>query len=327
MATPYIFDPRVRRLAGLGALNYGPAQEDLSDIGGDPTLGEAASPVTVRGIFPFPSTTMMGAGGGREPMPTPAPPPVAVAPSPAPAAAAMRLPGAGLTGDDFTRAIQEATRSGAAARQARGGGGDDVPVVRSSSGAPRASAASIDQARASQAPASQPVATGTPGVDRFGDADLARMREEGPSRGGFYSAKEEDVAYLPDSVYEEAGKRAQLAGQRRAIMETAPSTTYPGLTKGDERGLAVERERSKTSQGTVQATRQEFGTALRKEQQDFSEAVARIQESPLEEAEKAARLSQAKELYQQAVSELALQFGMARPRVDLGSGYTGTTYP
>jgi len=322
MSTPYIFDPRVRRLAGLGPLNYEPAQEGLvADLGAEPALDEAASPVTLRGIFPSPSMTMMGEGGDREPMPTPAPPPGDMPPSPAASSApAMRLPGAGLTGDDFTRAIQEATRSGAAARQARGGG-EDVPVARSSSGAPRASAASIDQARASRVPASRPVATGTPGVDRFGDSDLARMREEGPSRGGFYAAKEDDVAYLPESVYEEAGKRAELAGQRRAIMETAPSTIYPGLTKGDERGLQIEREKGKISQGNVRATREEFGTALRKEQQDFSEAVARIQESPLEESEKAARLSQAKELYQQAVSELALQFGMARPRVDIGSGY------
>jgi len=316
MATPFIFDPRARRLAGRGPLNYGQQDPAVDEFGGDPSLGEDAFPVPVRGIFPSAPMAMMG-GPGPAPTPTTAP-----SPGPIPAAApAMRQPGAGLTGDDFTRAIQEATRSGAAARQARAG--DEVPVARASSGAPQASAPLIEQARTSRVPTPrpQPQPVNGDGVASYGDKDLARMQTEGPSRGGFYSAKEEDVAYLPDSVYEEAGKRAQLAGQRRAIMETGESTTYPGLTKGDERGLAFEREKSKISQGTVQATRQEFGTALRKEQQDFSEAVARIHESPLEEAEKKARLSQAKELYQQAVSELALQFGMAKPRVDIGSGY------
>ena len=112
MATPFIFDPRARRLAGRGPLNYGQQDPAVDEFGGDPSLGEDAFPVPVRGIFPSAPMAMMG-GPGPAPTPTTAP-----SPGPIPAAApAMRQPGAGLTGDDFTRAIQEATRSGAAARQ------------------------------------------------------------------------------------------------------------------------------------------------------------------------------------------------------------------
>ena len=54
----------------------------------------------------------------------------------------------------------------------------------------------------------------------YGDEDLniekaARLRGEGPSRGGVFQGKTEDVAYLPDSVLEEATNRRMLAEVQR----------------------------------------------------------------------------------------------------------------
>ncbi len=121
-----------------------------------------------------------------------------------------------------------------------------------------------------------------PGV--YTNADLNRVHGEEPSRGTFSQSALEDVAYMPESVYEDMDKRARYEAQREVMLGTKASTKYPGLTKRQEQALVFEDIKNEA----------QFAAMDRMIDQFVEDQIAEISTSPGSPQEKASGIAAAK---------------------------------
>jgi len=125
----------------------------------------------------------------------------------------------------------------------RARGGTHPHAIEEAAAARKAPPGSTSYADEVAAQNRQPVAR--PGTGHvYGEADLMREHTQGPSRGGYMAPKVEDVAYMPDSVLEEARNRSQLEDittPRGSISPSQEQAIEFETRKGEIKYAAMEK--------------------------------------------------------------------------------------